>query len=230
MTRFHLMLFLWGSVIVSGQNYTVSVYGFPIAQASLDLASRDTIRLSYQVTGLLSYFFPENNTYTTVYNGDDFTPRSFMKNIRQGLFKQKVTITYRDSIIAYEDQVRIQSAPRLTVFTLLAALTYQKPEALDTRWFNLDHEGQPYRARLLWANSSPVAINGDSVRCNHYRLDMEPETTQPSFYETTDTFMKYTGDEGTVKQIWVEESGKHRIIKAAMKVYGLPFQVLIRHE
>ncbi len=216
--------------MVWGQNYTVSVYGFPIAQARLNLSAQDTIRLSYQVTGLLNYFFPENNRYTTVYNPANFTPRSFVKNIHQGLFKQKATITYRDSVVSYEDQVRIEPAPRLTVFTLLAALTEREPEVLDTRWFNLDHEGQTYHARLLWADSSEVDINGSTRRCNHYRLDMEPTDSEPPFYNATDTFMKYLGQPETVKQIWVEESGKHRIIKAAMKVHGLPFQVVIQNE
>ncbi|MFQ6612852.1 MAG: hypothetical protein ACE5D2_07090 [Fidelibacterota bacterium] len=228
--RFCWFILLIGGILLQGQSYTVSVYGFPIARANLDLTARDTIRMSYEVTGWLNYFFPARNSYITVYDSTALTCRSFEKNIHQGSFKQKVKITCSDSTINYEGQSRSQSGPHQTIFTLLVALTRQGPEELDTRWFDLNNEGQTYRARLLWADSTTIPVNSDSLLSQHYRVDLFPTGQDSPFYDVTDTFMKYVGQAEAVKQIWVEESGKHRIIKAVMKVHGLPFQVLMNHE
>lgn len=224
------LFFLLPAGVLLAQSYTLRVFGFPLAEAELSWPQPNTLEMTYHTVGLADFFWPQNNLYTTNFDTLNFGMRMFNKKIKQGDFKQKIKIHYANGNLQYDNQSFPRPEDTHTIFTLLARVVSETAEELDTRRFPTDHEGTLYEARFLWADTARIVRSSRDILCDQYRLDMIPTENKDPFYEETDTFMKYVGQEDLVRQIWVERSGKRRIIKLVMTVYGLPFEALINDE
>ena len=85
----------------------------------------------------------------------------------------------------------------------------------------MNHEGSHQRARFLWAGTDIIEINDTDIVCDHYRLDIE-KTDGPSIQVTLDDyFTDHVASTDALRQLWVEQSGKRRIIKASVSIYGM---------
>ena len=138
-----------------GQNYSANIYGFPVAKAKFELRA-DSVKLKYETVGIIDMIWPAVNTYSTHFDPVHFGLKFFRKKIKQEDFKQKVLIELKNGILKWEDETRDLPDSTQTMFTLFARLTRQPYEILDTRWFDVDHEGRSMRGRFLWAGTKTI--------------------------------------------------------------------------
>jgi len=221
--------FLLFITIICGQNYSANVYGFPMAKIQFKSIS-DSITLKVETIGLIDAIWPIKNAYTTNFDTTHFGLIAFKKKIKQDNLKQSVLIELKNEVLHYNNQTRDRSDSTQTMFTMFARLNRQHQEILDTKWFEIDHEGKPMRGRFLWGETETIKVGNTNILCDHIRMDMEYLNESNGFLESTDRLMHYAPDPDAVRQIWVERNGNRRIIKVSMTAYGFPFNFVIQNE
>ena len=221
--------FLLFITIICGQNYSANVYGLPMAKIQYKSIS-DSITLKVETIGLIDAIWPIKNAYTTNFDTTHFGLITFKKKIKQDNLKQSVLIELKNEVLHYNNQTRDRSDSTQTMFTMFARLNRQHQEILDTKWFEIDHEGKPMRGRFLWGETETIKVGNTNILCDHIRMDMEYLNGSNGFLESTDRLMQYAPDPAAVRQIWVERNGNRRIIKVSMTAYGFPFNFVIQNE
>ena len=221
--------FLLFITIICGQNYSANVYGLPMAKIQFKSIS-DSITLKVETIGLIDAIWPIKNAYTTNFDTTHFGLITFKKKIKQDNLKQSVLIELKNEVLQYNNQTRDRSDSTQTMFTMFARLNQQHQEDLDTKWFEIDHEGKPMRGRFLWGETETIKVNNTNILCDHIRMDMEYLNESNGFLDSTDRLMHYAPDPDAVRQIWVERNGNRRIIQISMTAYGFPFNFVIQNE
>ena len=229
MKRLLYILFLcfW---FIHAQDYKITFFGLPAVDVNMAV-DENKINFSVQTVGLINLIWPTENQYAVTYNSSHFGLLNYEKKIKQGTNKYKLTAKYypEDSTLHYE-QTTLKRVPEIqTIFTLLAQVQKEPIDAIDTKWFPMDHDGQLFSARLLWADTSTITIEDSSIICNHYRLDIKAEEDVTSLHEQSDYFMNNIVAPEAVRQLWVEKSGRRRIIQASVKIYGINIVARIKN-
>ena len=186
-------------------------------------SSKNTLSFHTKTLGLIYSIWPVDNHYFTQYDSISFGIRHYTKSIYQGGYAGELNCTYEpnDSQLNYNSQSVSVVDSIQNIFTLLARASYQSAEYLDTKWYPMIHEGGPHRARYLWVGTETLEINNMNILCDHYRLDIE-EIDGPSIQVAPDDyFTDHIASIDALRQVWVEQSGKHRIIKASVSIYGM---------
>ena len=186
-------------------------------------SSKNALSFHTETLGMFHYIWPVDNHYFTQYDSISFGIRQYTKTIHQGSYKGELNCTFEPngSQLNYNRQSVDVVDSVQNIFTLLARVSYQSVEYLDTKWYPMNHEGASYRARFVWAGNETVDINDVDIVCDHYRLDIE-EIDGPSIQVTPDDyFTDHVASTDALRQIWVEQSGKRRIIKASVSIYGM---------
>ena len=207
---------------IHAQDYKITFLGLPAVDVNMAM-DENKINFSVQTVGLINLIWPTENQYAVTYNSSHFGLLNYEKKIKQGTNKYKLTAKYypEDSTLHYE-QTTLKRVPEIqTIFTLLAQVQKEPIDAIDTKWFPMDHDGQLFSARLLWADTSTITIEDSSIICNHYRLDIKAEEDVTSLHEQSDYFMNNIVAPEAVRQLWIEKSGRRRIIQASVKIYGI---------
>ena len=227
-----LIFLLASSIYLQGQEYKITLWSFPIVAVEMKSEAPGKITFNTESIGILDYIWPHDNNYTTHYDTTNFGLRHFSKKIKQGSFKQKLSCDFNrnDSTLTYNDNTVHVSDSVQTIFTLLARITVDSLEYIDTKWFPMDHEGCSYRGRFLWSDTVTVKVMDKDILCDHFRLDLIPNKDNECLLEKFDYFMKNIVAENTVRQLWVEKNNNKRIIKASAKVYGLTLEAIIQDE
>ena len=227
-----LIFLLASSISLQGQEYKITLWSFPIVAVEMKSEAPGKITFNTESIGILDYIWPHDNNYTTHYDTTNFGLRHFSKKIKQGSFKQKLSCDFNrnDSTLTYNDNTVHVSDSVQTIFTLLARITVDSLEYIDTKWFPMDHEGCSYRGRFLWSDTVTVKVMDKDILCDHFRLDLIPNEDDECLLEKSDYFMKNIVAENTVRQLWVEKNNNKRIIKASAKVYGLTLEAIIQDE
>jgi len=221
--------FLLFITIICGQNYSANVYGLPMAKIQYKSIS-DSITLKVETIGIIDAIWPIKNAYTTNFDTTHFGLITFKKKIKQDNLKQSLLIELKNEVLHYNNQTRDRADSTQTMFTMFARLNRQHQKILDTKWFEIDHEGKPMRGRFLWGETETIKVGNTNILCDHIRMDMEYLNGSNGFLESTDRLMHYAPDPDAVRQIWVERNGKRRIIQVSMKAYGFPFNFVIQNE
>ena len=228
-----LVIFLiFSSITLQGQGYKITLWSFPIVSVEMNSKASGKISFKTESIGIMDYIWPHDNSYTTHYDTTNFGLRHFSKKIKQGSFKQKLSCDFNhgDSTLMYDgNTVRVPDSVQ-TIFTLLARITVDSIEYIDTKWFPMDHEGCSYRGRFLWSDTVSVKAMGKDILCDHFRLDIIPYEDNECILEKSDYFMKNIVAENAVRQLWVEKNNNKRIIKASAKVSGLTLEAIIQDE
>ena len=222
-----LLLCFW---FIHAQDYKITFYGLPAVDVNMAV-DENKINFSVQTVGLINLIWPTENQYAVTYNSSHFGLLNYEKKIKQGTNKYKLTAKYypEDSTLHYE-QTTLKRVPEIqTIFTLLAQVQKEPIDAIDTKWFPMDHDGQLFSARLLWADTSTITIEDSSIICNHYRLDIKAEEDVTSLHEQSDYFMNNIVAPEAVRQLWIEKSGRRRIIQASVKIYGINIVAKIKN-
>ena len=229
MKRLLYILFLcfW---FIHAQDYKITFFGLPAVDVNM-VMDENKINFSVQTVGLINLIWPTENQYAVTYNSSHFGLLNYEKKIKQGTNKYKLAAAHypEDSTLHYE-QTTLKRVPEIqTIFTLLAQVQKEPIDAIDTKWFPMDHDGQLFSARLLWADTSTITIEDSSIICNHYRLDIKAEEDVTSLHEQSDYFMNNIVAPEAVRQLWVEKSGRRRIIQASVKIYGISIVARIKN-
>ncbi|MBT3477954.1 MAG: DUF3108 domain-containing protein [Candidatus Marinimicrobia bacterium] len=224
-----ISLFFLLSNYALAQMYSANVYGFPVAKAEYKLRA-DSVSLTFETVGILDMIWPTINSYSTHFDSTHFGLKSFHKKIKQDDIKQSTLMKLENSLLKYGKESQNRNDSTQTMFTMFVRIARQSQETIDTKWFNLDHEGKQMRGRFLWAGTETVKIGNTNILCDNFRMDIENIDETDGFLETTDRLMKYISDPNKVRQIWVERNGNRRIIRVTMTAYGFPYDILIDHE
>ena len=94
----------------------------------------------------------------------------------------------------------------------------------------MNHEGVPHRARFLWAETDTLDINNADIVCDHYRLDIEKTKGESVQVSPWDYFTDHVSSSKAIRQIWVEQNDKRRIIKATVSIYGMTVTAEIQEK
>ena len=225
-----VIFLLASSFSLIGQEYKIMLWSFPIVAVKMNSEAPGKISFKTESIGIMDYIWPHDNSYTTHYDTTNFGLRHFSKKIKQGDFKQKLSFDFNrdDSTLIYNGNTVPVPDSVQTIFTLLARITINSLEYIDTKWFPMDHEGCSYRGRFLWSDTVTVKAMDKNILCDHFRLDLIPNEDNECLLEKSDYFMKNIVAENAVRQLWVEKNNNKRIIKAAAKVYGLTLEAIIQ--
>ena len=213
------------------EKYNIYIWSIPVAQVEM-INNSGEVHFKTKSIGLLNYIWPHKNSYSTVYNTDNFGLRKYSKNIKQGDFTQELTWEYNigDSTLVFDDTKTAITDSIQTIFTLLARIALESYEYFDTKWFPVDHESCAYKGRFLWSDTVSVPVLNKKVLCDHFRLDLIKVEQEKCDIEESDYFMENIIDPNSIRQIWVEKNNNKRIIKASAKVYGFSLEAIISNE
>ncbi|MCH7762811.1 MAG: hypothetical protein IIB95_03615 [Candidatus Marinimicrobia bacterium] len=221
MTKYFLICLVIFSQL-SGQNYTITIFGFPFVSVTMDKIPGE-LTFQTQTTGLLNYFWPMDNTYFISYDSLDYSFKQFEKKIHQGSVMYSLNAKYdQEKGQLFYDDIALNRPPEIqTIFSMLVRVQEQHKEDLDTKWFPMEHDGQLFESRYLWAETDTILINRVEKICDHYRLDIKAVEDVTSLPEQSDYFMNNIIAEKAIRQIWVEKSSPRRIVQASVKLYGI---------
>ncbi|HJL79289.1 MAG TPA: hypothetical protein QF355_08320 [Candidatus Marinimicrobia bacterium] len=215
-----------------GQIYNLTVLGIKIGEINLEKNNRESIQISTKSTGPINYLWPFDNLYKTTFDTVTYGIRLYEKKIHQGEFKQKLGgvwipgqrgVLYGTTLVGRPNDCQ-------TIFTLLAQVSRQKAKDIDTKWYSMEHEGELFRARLLWADSINVWTGNDSILCDHYRLDIDSTENKIKILDQTDYFSENITRSDLIKQLWIKKSGEKKIIQASAQISGLAIKAIINLE
>ena len=229
MKRFlHVLLFCIS--LINAQEYTITFFGFPAVDVKMKIDS-NKINFNAKTVGFIDLIWPTSNHYSVEYDLNHYGILEFEKHIRQGSTKYTSSANYSssDSLLNYEKRALKRIPEIQSIFTLLVQVQKEPVDALDTKWFSMDHDGKLYSARFLWADTSTISLADSVIICDHYRLDIKAEEDVTSLPEQSDYFMDNIIESKAIRQVWVEQSGRRRIIQAAVKVFGINIIARIRH-
>jgi hypothetical protein len=194
-----ILILLLSSILFS-QSYTVSILGYHVADIKKTNSSLDKIDFELQTRGLVDFFYPTKNKYSTNYNHETFYLTSYNYSIDQINLKENQT-SKKDSadIKNYDNSDSIKNV--FNFITFLELIKNKKPSEIDTRWFPYETNKTIGEARVIWADSSNVYSGKDSVLCNRYRLDIiMPEI---AINKEIDYLNKILSFDENVKEVWV---------------------------
>jgi hypothetical protein len=220
------------SKCISAQEYTISIFGLPIAEVKQTRSHHSTISFETRNTGIADLIWPAKNFYSAQFDSASFGIRGWDKKIRQGEFKKKLSVDFNPATteLVYGSKNKVQITDKTqTIFTLLAMVQTSDYRELDTHWFPFEHEGQLGKARLVWSDTTTINYRKNKELCDHYRLDIIIDDDSGKFWEKSDYFMDEIIASGIVRQLWVSRETQKRIIQASIKTMGLPLIALI-HE
>ena len=220
------------SKCISAQEYTISIFGLPIAEVKQTRSHHSTISFETRNTGIADLIWPAKNFYSAQFDSASFGIRGWDKKIRQGEFKKKLSVDFNPATteLVYGSKNKVQITDKTqTIFTLLAMVQTADYRELDTHWFPFEHEGQLGKARLVWSDTTTINYRKNKELCDHYRLDIIIDDDSGKFWEKSDYFMGEIIASGIVRQLWVSRETQKRIIQASIKTMGLPLIALI-HE
>ncbi len=216
--------------LINAQEYTITFFGFPAVDVKMKIDS-NKIDFNAKTVGFIDLIWPTSNHYSVEYDLNHYGILEFEKHIRQGSTKYTSSANYSssDSLLNYEKWALKRIPEIQSIFTLLVQVQKEPVDALDTKWFSMDHDGKLYSARFLWADTSTISLADSVIICDHYRLDIKAEEDVTSLPEQSDYFMDNIIESKAIRQVWVEQSGRRRIVQAAVKVFGINIIARIRH-
>ena len=217
-----ILAVLFAFNFLCAENYRIYLLGIPIVEVSME-SSNHSLDFSTKTVGLFYSIWPVENHYHTEYDSITFGIRQYIKTIHQGKYKGNIgciiesdgsQLNYNGKLVTVVDSIQ-------NIFTLLARVSYQSTEYLDTKWYPMNHEGTPHRARFLFAGIEKMKLGGLDILCDHYRLDIEKTDGASINISPYDYFTDHVAMPKALRQIWVEQGGERRIMKASISLYGI---------
>ena len=210
-------------------DYRIYLLGIPIVEVKME-SSTKLLDFSTKTVGLLHSIWPVDNYYQIEYDSISFGIRKYTKSIHQGNYGGELNCIFESdgSKLNYNGQLVAVTDSIQNIFTLLARVSYQSSEYLDNKWYPMHHEGTPHRARFLLVGTEKLKIGDEDILCDHYRLDIEKIDGASVHVSSYDYFTDYVASNDALRQLWVEKTGKRRIIKATVSIYGMTVRAKIQ--
>ncbi len=223
------LFFALSLIIATGysQNYELSILGVPFGSLN-QKKEKNSIQFSIKSTNLLEFFLKFDNTYFTTFDTTNYNVMNFKKIIKQD--KKVTSFAKLDSLnnIVYNNKDKIKlPVNSKNFFTLILMIQEESYNLIDTKWFNYEHQGNTGKARFLWADSSFVFYNKDSVLCDHYRLDIKLKKPINSIINNPDYFMDNIIKENNIIEFWVSKETTKRVIASKIKFNTIPIPIYV---
>ena len=204
------------------EDYRIYLLGIPIVNVSME-SSKNALSFHTKTIGIIHSIWPVDNHYYTHYDSISFGIQQYTKSINQGGHSGELNCYFdsNDTLLNYNGKSIVVTDSVQNIFTLLSRVSHQSVELIDTKWFPMNHEGQPHRARFLWAGTDTIKVNNVDIVCDHYRLDIERVDGKSLKISPWDYFTDHVASDEALRQIWVEQNGKRRIAKATISIYGM---------
>ena len=195
-------------------------------------SSSNDLSFHTETFGMIHFVWPVKNHYFTKYDSVSFGVRQYTKSIQQGKYSDELSCYYdsSNSKLKYNDESITVVDSIQNIFTLLSRLSKQSVSDIDTKWFPMNHEGIPHRARFLWAGVESIEIDGANILCDHYRLDIEKIEGNSIEVYPWDYFTDHIASKEALRQLWVEQGGKRRVIKASVLIYGMSVTAELQYK
>ena len=211
--------------------YDLTIFGIKCGEIIYHYPENDKLYITARSSGLINYFFPFRNDYNTSFDTSSYEIRHCKKIIRQGEFKQRLSGKWDASSnkVVYEKLGSFQRPDScMNLFTFFARLNREHGDLLDTQWFPVEHEGSLFKSRVLIADRVKMEFDGDSILCNHFRLDLIPSNNQIKMLDRSDYFSQNITRPEAIKQIWVEKKIPGRIMEASVKIGPITVTATLR--
>lgn len=218
---------------LNAQNYEIDFLGIPWVAVTMDHSVTGQLDFQTKTLGLIDSIWPVDNNYSTKYDPSTGAVQSHQKKINQGSYHNDMEfVVDENGLITYNDEIKIQrSTDTQTIFTMLARINQVRVKDLDGVWFPMEHEGQLYRMRLLWADKEELEVDSKTFNCDHFRLDIEPtEMESVEIPASSDYFTDYIVHPDCVRQLWVSKKDPRKIIQASVKLFGFTLTAKIKDE
>ena len=195
-----LIIPLFSLNAILSQTYNISILGYQIGDIVKIDTAPNKIELNLRTRGLSDMFYPTNNTYKTTYDSITFMLKEYEYKIDQINLKDNILVK-TDKGISDKYDFYLLPSPAFNFISFIEFIKTKNKIEIDTKWFPFESGKKIGRVRAVWADSSNVYSNMDSVMCNHYRLDIEIEN--PIENDEIDYLNKYLIQETNIKEIWV---------------------------
>lgn len=213
--------------IIFCQDYHISISGYHIGDLTKVYTSSNKIKLDLSTRGLFDVFYPTKNSYETTFDSLTYFLKEYEYEIDQTNLKEKVLLKTKDETNNSSNKENYFLLPS-NAFNFISFLEYiktKKKSDIDTKWFPYESGKILGRARVVWADSSNIYYNKDSVMCNHYRLDIEFD--DPSEFKELDYLNKHLIQEKNVKELWISiKSSEIYSLKISNSFLSLNLKIL----
>ena len=219
-----LFVFILSNHLKAFDGYNIFFFGIPIIDVKIE---DENNKLTFLAKS--NYFFnniwPVNNSYYTQYDSISYAVKNYSKSIHQGNYQGKLNCEYIQikSILECNGKEITVNDSIQNIFTLLAQLSYKSSDYLDSKWFQMNHEGMNYKGRFLFIGNEEVEVENIKILCDHYKLDIINLNSNISQLSPWDYFTDNIVSQEALRELWVESnpSNKKKIIKASVSLYGI---------
>lgn len=215
-----ILIFLSTVCFTQAQEYNVTIWGVPIGTAKIQQDTDAEITLKLKSPEFLDSVFPVDLEYYSKFDKKNFTIIENKKNTELGTEEQNYeAFLKKGNILVYNEKDTISlDLNTHSLLSLLVKIMNSPVDSLDTKWFNLENEGILYETRLLWNDTTIIAINNEDVLCDHYRLDLKIHNDDYKIFDKTDYFNELFFNINSIRQIWVGKwQEQQKIIKIAIR-------------
>ena len=194
-------LILFNTVL--SQTYNISILGYHIGDLIIIETPPNKVKLNLRTRGLSDIFYPTNNSYKTIYDPDTYMLKSYEYEIDQINLKENILVKTEaaNSNILNKDTFYLLPSPAFNFMSFLEFIKTKNKTEIDTKWFPFESGKKLGKVRAVWADSTNIYNNLDSVMCNHYRLDIELDNS--SKIDGIDYLSKYLIQETNIKELWI---------------------------
>ncbi len=207
------------------QNYKLSILGITFGNLKQE-NQKESLKLSIKTTDMVDMFLKLDYNYFTTFDSLEHNIKSFKKIIKQDKKITSSAIVDSSNNIIYNKKNRIKLYDNSkNLFSLISMIQEKDYNSVDTKWFNFEHEGNLGKARFLWADSSSVYYNKDSILCDHYRLDIKLDKPIEDIIKNPDIFTSNLIKENTVREFWVSKLPPKKIMAVKIKFNAIPVPV-----
>ncbi len=200
--RFLIIPLILFNTILS-QTYNISILGYHIGDLIIIETPPNKVKLNLRTRGLSDIFYPTNNSYKTIYDPDTYMLKSYEYEIDQINLKENILVKTEaaNSNILNKDTFYLLPSPAFNFMSFLEFIKTKNKTEIDTKWFPFESGKKLGKVRAVWADSTNIYNNLDSVMCNHYRLDIELDNS--SKIDGIDYLSKYLIQETNIKELWI---------------------------
>ena len=214
---------------IQSQSYSISIFGYEIANLLIESKGPEENIFSVNSIGLADFIWPTNNNYNTVIDSSTFHLKEYHYKINQMNSKKEFILkrsTSKNLIYNKKDTLSLDT-PFHNFFTLITLLKKSSPRDLDIKWYPYESFGILGRARFIWADSSNLFNTGDSIMCDHYRLDIEFLEKDIFELNESDHLINSLISDSSVRELWISKEKEPRVLLFKLQKDFLTFDVKI---
>lgn len=220
--------------------YTISMFKIPIVKASMKVRKNgiykglEVIELLFEARTkrFFESIFSADNSYKTIISKTSGDLLFFSKKINQSNMRLSYEITYDNSngIALYPggDTLSIPSGIQ-NLFSLMSFLRYRVNAGANEIKVPLEIEGSLWEAAITFIGFEEVKLSSVARKARKHRVKFRPKNNAGGkINHKTDVLTNRMANPDGELQFWIEEGGKHRILKITYRLW--PFSLLAKME